>query len=66
MKKLLAASAALSLIGTSVFAGGPVVISEEPAPVVITENTSSSKSAWIPLAIGAVAIAAALSGGDGT
>lgn len=65
MKKVLIASAAMSVLATASFAGGPVVIKTEPAPVVVPAQTTSSNG-WLPLAAGAVILCAVLCGGDGT
>ena len=64
MKKLASSVLALSLAlsSTTAFAGGPVVVTEEPAPVV---EASSPRSGWIvPVIIGLVVICAVACGND--
>ena len=65
MKKLITAALALSLLGSAAQAGGPVVIIDEPEPVVVTTATpTSSGGIWVPILIGAALICAAACGGS--
>lgn len=63
MNKVMTAAVALSLVGSAAFAGGPVVVIDEPAPVVVAEPASST-AGWIPLALGAVVLCAVACGSD--
>lgn len=66
MKKFAIAAAALAVSVTAATAGGPVVVAEEPAPVVAAAPVSST-GIWLPLAgLALVAALAASSSGDGT
>ncbi|MCB5408880.1 hypothetical protein [Pseudogemmobacter faecipullorum] len=64
MKKVLTSALALSLVASTAFAGGPVVIVDEVEPVVVTERTSSTGGVWVPLLLGAAALCAIACGGD--
>lgn len=64
MKKLMTAAVAMSLVGSAAFAGGPVVIVDEPAPIVVTEKSSSSNGVILPLVLGAVILCAVACGGS--
>ncbi|MBP9183948.1 MAG: hypothetical protein KBF78_12505 [Fuscovulum sp.] len=63
MKKTLALAAALTLTASVAFAGGPVVIQDDPE-VIVTQKKSGS-GMLLPLILG-VAVIAAVAGGDGT
>jgi|GEM_PF-1238037 len=68
MKKITALVAAATLIASvsAVSAGGPVVVAEEPVPVVAAAPVSSAPI-WLPLAgLALVAAVAASSSGNGT
>lgn len=55
MKKLAALVAAASVLSTAAFAGGPVIVEAEPAPVVAVAPASSGS-------IGGGAVVAGLAG----
>lgn len=59
MKKITAIIAAATLAASvsTAFAGGPVIIVEEPQPVVAAEPAGSGLGVWLPL-LGAAAIVA--------
>ena len=68
MKKITAFVAAATLVGSvsAAIAGGPVVISADPVPVVAAAPVSSG-GIWLPLAgLALVAAVAASSSGNGT
>jgi len=68
MKKITAFVAAATLVGSvsAAIAGGPVVISADPVPVVAVAPVSSG-GIWLPLAgLALVAAVAASSSGNGT
>ena len=64
MKNVLSLAAALSVTASVAFAGGPVVVADEPE-VEVVQTTSSSKGALLPILLGVVVIAA-VAGGDGS
>lgn len=64
MRKLLLATAIISLTATSALSGGYVAPIVEPAPVVVEKGSSSSAGIWIPLAL-LVIIGIAISQDDG-
>lgn len=56
MKKLAAPLLALTMTASAAYAGGPVVVAEEPAPVV---EAASPRSGWIvPVVVGAIIVCA--------
>ena len=60
MKKFVAPMLALAMITSAVFAGGPVVVEEEPVV-----EAASPRSGWIvPVIIGAVILCAIACGND--
>lgn len=60
MKKFLASALAATMISSAAFAGGPVVVEEEPVV-----EASSPRSGWIvPVVVGLVLICAVACGGD--
>jgi hypothetical protein len=59
MKKLVASVLALSVFTSAAMAGGPVVVVEEPAPVV-EESAGTSSGAFLPLLLVGIALAVAL------
>ncbi|MEZ5799113.1 MAG: hypothetical protein R3D63_17550 [Paracoccaceae bacterium] len=66
MKKAFVVAAALTLSGSVAFAGGPVVIQDEGEPVaIVTQDSSSSGGAMLPLILG-VLVVGAVAGGSGT
>lgn len=62
MKKLVASVMALSLFTSAALAGGPVVVVEEPAPVV--EEQAATSGAILPLILVGIALCVALCGGN--
>jgi hypothetical protein len=65
MKKIVAITAAALLASVTVAtAGGPVVVMEEPVPVV-AETAGSSTGLWLPL-IGLGVVAALVASSDGS
>ncbi len=58
MKKLVASVLAVSLFTSSAMAGGPVVVVEEPMPVV--EESKAGSGGVLPLILIAVALCVAL------
>ncbi|MCX7287517.1 MAG: hypothetical protein NTW20_08125 [Rhodobacterales bacterium] len=63
MKKAFAAAALLGLIGSALYAGGPVIVTEEE-PAVVAEAPASSGGWVIPVILLAVIGLAITSGGD--
>lgn len=66
MKKITAFVAAAVLVSSvsAALAGGPVIVAQEPVPVVAAAPVSSV-GAWVPLlVIGVVAVAAVASSGN--
>jgi hypothetical protein len=59
MKKLVASVLALSVFTSAAMAGGPVVVVEEPVPVV-EEQAGTSSGAFLPLLLVALAIGVAV------
>jgi hypothetical protein len=62
MKKLVASVLALSVFGSSAMAGGPVVVAEEPVPMV--EEQAASSGGILPLVLVGIALCVALCGGS--
>jgi len=62
MKKLVASVLALSVFTSAAMAGGPVVVVEEPTPVV--EEQSGTSGAILPLLLVGIALCVALCGGS--
>ncbi len=65
MNKLIAPilAASLALTSSTAFAGGPIVIIDEPDPVV-EEKPASSGGMVLPLLLGAIILCVALCGSD--
>ena len=63
MKKLVASVLALSVFTSAAMAGGPVVVVEEPVPVV-EEQAGTSSGAILPLLLVGIALCVALCGSD--
>jgi hypothetical protein len=63
MKKIVASVLALSVFTSAAMAGGPVVVVEEPTPVV-EEQAGSSTGAFLPILLVGIALCVALCGGD--
>jgi hypothetical protein len=63
MKKLVASVLALSVFTSAAMAGGPVVVVEEPAPVV-EEQAGTSSGAFLPVLLVGIALCVALCGGS--
>lgn len=60
MKKFLASMLAATMISSAAFAGGPIVVEEEPVV-----EASSPRSGWIvPVVVGLVLICAVACGND--
>ena len=62
MKNLVASVLALSVFTSAAMAGGPVIIVEEPAPVV--EKQAASSGGILPLVLVGIALCVALCGGS--
>jgi hypothetical protein len=65
MKKLASSVLALSLAlsSTAAFAGGPMVVVEEPEPVAV--EAASPRSGWIvPVVVGLIVVCAIACGDD--
>ncbi len=64
MNKFLAPvlAASLAISASTAYAGGPVVVVEEPE--VMAEKPASSSGAILPLVLVAIALCVALCGGD--
>ncbi|WP_225029832.1 hypothetical protein [Xinfangfangia pollutisoli] len=61
MMKVLTAAAAISMLASASFAGGPVVVIDEGEPTVVTKPGSQG---ILPLLAGAVIICAIACGGS--
>ncbi len=62
MKKVLASVFAVSLIASTAYAGGPVIVEEE---VEVVAEKSGSSVGILPILLVTVALCAALCGGNG-
>jgi len=62
MKKLVASVLALSVFTSAAMAGGPVVVVEEPMPVV--EEQAGTSVGVLPLLLVGIALCVALCGGS--
>jgi hypothetical protein len=62
MKKLVASVLSLSVFTSAAMAGGPVVVVEEPAPVV--EEAAGTSGGILPLVLVGIALCVALCGGS--
>lgn len=61
MKKVLISAAALSMLASATFAGGPVLIVEESEPAVVNKPRSG---AFLPIVAGLVILCAVACGSD--
>ena len=66
MYKIASLTAALALVATSSFAGGPTIVEPEAvvAPVVIMDEPVGSLGGYLPWLIGAAAVAAVVVAAD--
>ncbi|MCV6825844.1 MULTISPECIES: hypothetical protein [Halocynthiibacter] len=64
MKKFATLTAVLALSATSAFAGTPVVVEEEPMPVVVEENSSSLSGQGVLIGLGILAVLAIAAAND--
>ena len=66
MYKIASLTAALALVATSSFAGGPTVVESEAvvAPVVMDEVPTGSLGGYMPWLIGAAVVAAVVVAAD--
>jgi hypothetical protein len=62
MKKLVASVLSLSVFTSAAMAGGPVVVVEEPTPVV--EEQAGTSGGILPLVLVGIALCVALCGGS--
>ncbi|MCV6825845.1 MULTISPECIES: hypothetical protein [Halocynthiibacter] len=64
MKKFATLASVVALTATSAFAGTPVVVEEEPMPVVVEENSSSLSGQGVLIGLGILAILAIAAASD--
>jgi hypothetical protein len=67
MKKIAGFVAALTMVGSMAHAGGPVVVVDEPMPVVVAGPASSLGGGVLLAGLAGLVLIAAIAGGsDGT